>query len=256
MKLSPLDVRKQEFSRGMRGYDVDEVRAFLSTVAGQMDDLIEEQERSQNQLDDHRGRMGHLEDVQEALQATLNMARQNAEETRKAAMSKAEMILHEAQLKGEEILKKAEREMDKLRADITHLETRRDQILAKLRSVLGAELEMLESLRPEPADRQVEPAAEMASLSYVDPAARAHKQELLAKAAAAAARVGTTTQEIKAEDSVGTDNPPEEVQNIADVVAALKAEVDGTPDNREPEQEDSGELEEMQKIRRILDDLE
>ncbi len=145
MKLSPLDIRKQEFSRGMRGYDVDEVRAFLSTVAGQMDDLIEEQERSRSQLDDHRGKMGHLEDVQEALQATLNMARQNAEETRKTAMSKAEMIMHEAQLKGEEILKRAEREMDRLRGEVMNLETRRDQILAKLRSVLTAELEMLES---------------------------------------------------------------------------------------------------------------
>ncbi|MFV1979574.1 MAG: DivIVA domain-containing protein [Rhodothermia bacterium] len=255
MKLSPLDVRKQEFSRGMRGYDVDEVRAFLSTVASQMDELMEEQERFQNQLDDQKGKMGHLEDVQEALQATLNLARQNSEDTRKAAMSKAEMILHEAQLKGEEILKKAEREIDKLRAEITHLETRRDQILAKLRSVLSAELEMLESLRPEPADRQAEPAAELAGLSYVDPAARAYKEELLAKAAAAAAREGAATPAVEAEDSVD-DDAPEEMQNIADVVAALKAGVDGPPDRREPEEEDSGELEEMQKIRRILDDLE
>ncbi len=255
MKLSPLDVRKQEFSRGMRGYDVDEVRAFLSTVAGQMDDLMEEQERYQNQLDDHKGKMGHLEDVQEALQATLNMARQNAEEARKAAMSKAEMILHEAQLKAEEILKKAEREIDKLRADITHLETRRDHILAKLRSVLGAELEMLESLRPEPADKQAEPAAELAGLSYVDPAARAYKAGLLAKAAAAAGTEEAGAPEVETEDSIDDDNTPEVVQNIADVVAELKADVD-PPGNRKAKRENSDELGEMQKIRQILDDLE
>ncbi len=243
----------------MRGYDVDEVRAFLSTVAGQMDDLMEEQERSQNQLEDHRGRMGHLEDVQEALQATLNMARQNAEETRKAAMTKAELIMHEAHLKGEEILKKAEREIDKLRADISNLEIRRDQILAKLRSVLGAELEMLESLRPEPADRQAEPAAELAGLEFVDPAARAYKEELLAKAAASSGPSATANPAAEVQDPVGEptgNSAPEAAQSIAEVVAALKAEVDGKPEEQEPEEEASGELDEMQKIRQILDDLE
>ncbi len=243
----------------MRGYDVDEVRAFLSTVAGQMDDLMEEQERSQNQLEDHRGKMGHLEDVQEALQATLNMARQNAEETRQAAMTKAELIMHEAHLKGEEILKKAEREIDKLRSDITQLETKRDQILVKLRSVLSAELEMLETLRPEPADRQAEPAAELAGLAFVDPDARAYKEELIAKANAAPDQSGTAAPPAEVQDSVAapTNNgTPEPAQNIAEVVAALKAEVDGPPDEQEPEEEVSGELDEMQKIRRILDDLE
>ncbi|MFC2086077.1 DivIVA domain-containing protein [Bacteroidota bacterium] len=274
MKLSPLDIKKQEFSRGMRGYDVDEVRAFLATIAGQMDELMEEHLRSQNDLENHKGKMGHLEDVQEALQATLNMARQNSEETRKAALSKAEMIVHEAHLKGEEIMKKAERGIDKLRTDITHLETRRDQILAKLRSVLTAELEMLESLRPEPADRQTDSGVEVAALAYVDPAARAYKQELLAKAAAAAASQAEAGREAArrnarlSDESSGnpsadeqdqadqSDDGHSEVQNIADVVAALKAEVDGDPTTQESRDNGGTELEEMQKIRQILDDLE
>lgn len=170
-------------------------------------------------------------------------------------MSKAEMILHEAQLKAEEILKKAERAIDKLRDDIANLETRRDHILAKIRSVLNAELEMIESLRPEPADRQAEPAAELAGLSFVEPAARAYKAELLAKAAAAAAREGTDTSETETEDSVDDDSTPEVAQDVADVIAALKAEVD-PPDDQKPVDENSDELGEMQKIRRILDDLE
>jgi cell division initiation protein len=267
MKLSPLDIRKQEFSRTMRGYDVDEVRAFLSTIASQMDDLIEEQEQARTDLADHKGKMGHLEDVQEALQTTLNMARKNAEETREAAIKKAEMIIHEAHLKGEEVVKKAERELDKLRTDITNLEVRRDQILAKIRSVLSAELEMLESLRPEPADKQKESGVEVAALEFLDPAARAHKQAYLEKAKAAAAnQVGQPSGDTAPpgeydEDSVedgpesAEENPPSE-QRIADVVAELKSSVDGEAEDADEPASAEEELDEMKKIRQILDDLE
>lgn len=277
MKLSPLDIRKQEFSRAMRGYDVDEVRAFLGTIAGQMDDLIEEQEQSRVALEDHKGKMGHLEEVQEALKATLNMARKNAEETRQSALKKAEMVIHEAHLRGEEVVKKAERELDKLRAEITHLEVRRDQILAKIRSVLSAELEMLESLRPEPADRQKETGIEVAALEFLDPAARAHKEEYLEKArTAAASQTGPAPQDDAAQpslsDSASDEDDEDELsfeaddvaerapqpapQRIADVVAELKASVGGEEAAEEESNDSGSDHDEMKKIRQILDDLE
>ncbi|MCK4350823.1 MAG: DivIVA domain-containing protein, partial [Candidatus Krumholzibacteria bacterium] len=33
MRITPLDIRKQEFRKTMRGLDSDEVYAFLTTVA-------------------------------------------------------------------------------------------------------------------------------------------------------------------------------------------------------------------------------
>ena len=260
----------------MRGYDVDEVRAFLQTVAGQMDDLIEEHAHSKDALDEHKGKMGHLEDVQEALQATLNMARKTAEETRQAAMTKAEMVIHEAHLKGEEILRKAERELEKLRSDITNLESRRDQMVVKLKSVLAAEMEMLDTLRSDPADRYRESGIELAGLEFVDPAARAHKAKEEAKAAALAATGATPDGEEASEakpegsedqgfdtnESASSDaNPldaPVEKPDIAEVVASLKASVDqpGESEETESDSDAHAEHDEMQKIRKILDDLE
>ena len=40
MKITPLDLRKQEFKKGMRGYDVHEVDAFLEMVAKEMEETI------------------------------------------------------------------------------------------------------------------------------------------------------------------------------------------------------------------------
>jgi cell division initiation protein len=284
MKLSPLEIRKQEFNRVMRGYDADEVRAFLTNVANQMDELIVEQERSENALAEHKSKMGHLEDVQEALQATLNTARQNAEETRQTAIKKAEIIIHEAHLKSEEILKKAERDIEKLRSDITELQTKRDQILAKIKSVLNAELDMLKSFQPEEVEDHKESGVEVAALEYIDPKARAYKEELLAKARAAAARESGSNESSKdgvgesgSDESEGDDEvdhvgetsaPSGEAeasekdgavgaaQDVAEVVASLKASVGESDESSNKSDDDAQDQEEIKKIRRILDDLE
>jgi len=246
MKLSPLDVRKQEFSRAVRGYDADEVRAFLQTVAGQMEDLIDEQLRAQSELEEFKGKMGHLEHVQEALQATLEMARQNAEETRKAALKKAEMIIHEAHLKGEEILKRGEHDVRKTRDEIARVEAKRDELIVRFRSMLEAEIELLDHFKPESKATMKESDMEMASLEYVDPAARAHGKRKQAAATAAQAEV------VEAEEE--NDDKP----SVEDVVAELKASVDAVGDQDDDSSASSNEddMGEMQKIRQILDDLE
>jgi len=230
----------------VRGYDADEVRAFLQTVAGQMEDLIDEQLRVQSELEEFKGKMGHLEHVQEALQATLEMARQNAEETRKAALKKAEMIIHEAHLKGEEILKRGELDVRKTRDEISRVEAKRDELIVRFRSMLEAEIELLDRFRPEPKGTKLEEEMEMSSLEYVDPAARAHAKRKQAAAAAAA----PVAEPVRKED----DDKP----SVEDVVAELKASVDALEDDvdmdsNSPSDDDLGE---MQKIRQILDDLE
>jgi cell division initiation protein len=244
MKLSPLDVRKQEFSRAVRGYDADEVRAFLQTVAGQMEDLIDEQLRAQSELEEFKGKMGHLEHVQEALQATLEMARQNSEDTRKAALKKAEMIIHEAHLKGEEILKRGELDVKKTRDEIARIEAKRDELIVRFRSMLEAEIELLDRFKPEPKGAKMEEDMEMASLEYVDPAARAHGK----RRQAAAAAQEQATEEPEPED----DGKP----SVEEVVAELKASVDAVDVDDEPEESRGDDMGEMQKIRQILDDLE
>lgn len=245
MKLSPLDVRKQEFSRAVRGYDADEVRAFLQTVAGQMEDLIDEQLRAQSELEEFKGKMGHLEHVQEALQATLEMARQNAEETRKAALKKAEMIIHEAHLKGEEILKRGEHDVRKTRDEIARIEAKRDELIVRFRSMLEAEIHLLDRFKPESKTTMQESDMEMASLEYVDPAARAHGKRMQAAA--------SNSEANQEEEDASDDDKP----SVEEVVAELKASVDAVPDDDDMgESSNDDDMGEVQKIRQILDDLE
>src|SRR5207247_1918674 len=42
MKITPHDVQQQEFKSRLRGYDCEEVEAFLRTVSDAMEDLVKE----------------------------------------------------------------------------------------------------------------------------------------------------------------------------------------------------------------------
>ena len=40
MRITPLDIRKQEFRKAMRGLDAEEVYAFLSTVGDEYEAIL------------------------------------------------------------------------------------------------------------------------------------------------------------------------------------------------------------------------
>ena len=50
MKLSPMDIRKQEFDSALRGYSTDDVEAFLQMVSEQWEELLDEQRRLEEQV--------------------------------------------------------------------------------------------------------------------------------------------------------------------------------------------------------------
>ena len=63
MKITPLDIEGHTFSRRMRGYDLDEVRSFLTLVSEEYEKLVVENHKlrddvakMQSILDEHRQR--------------------------------------------------------------------------------------------------------------------------------------------------------------------------------------------------------
>ncbi len=169
MNLTPLDIRKREFDRSLRGYDPQEVDAFLDMVAEQWEDLDDERRRLKNKVEELQSRMDHYQEVEEALQQALDQTRKNAEETLQNAREKAERIVEDAKAEAAEIEREAERivedardqaqeikrdaeaEREQLKADIRHLQNRRTEAVARLRGFLNSELEVLEAYDREDA---------------------------------------------------------------------------------------------------------
>ena len=153
MRLTPLDIKKQDFERSFRGFDVEEVRAFLAMVANQWEEGEDERRRLEDRVRNLENKMEHYERVEEALQEALQTARESSEERLENAERKAAVIVEEAKARGDEIRSEARQERNRLHRQIDELSSRRNELAARLRAFLSSEMELLEHFEGENADR-------------------------------------------------------------------------------------------------------
>ena len=143
MRLTPLDIKKQEFSRSFRGVDEEEVNDFLHELASQWDSLLDENRRLEQKVREYDSKLDHYRKIEEALQEALETARDNSHKTIENAQREAQIILKEARSAAEEIRKKSVQDHKRLKHDISKIGGRRDEIVARLRAFLMSEMELL-----------------------------------------------------------------------------------------------------------------
>ena len=154
MNITPLDVQQQEFKSRFRGYDPEEVGAFLRTVSEAMEDLVKENAALKEQLEATQGQLQGLRQKESALNDVLVSTQRISENLKQAAQREAELILKEAELKAEDVLKKTQEEYGVLQRDILALQRQRIMALEKFRAVLQGFQKMieLEELDPDTVD--------------------------------------------------------------------------------------------------------
>ncbi|HET6567952.1 MAG TPA: DivIVA domain-containing protein, partial [Rhodothermales bacterium] len=59
MRLTPLDIRKQEFGRGFRGFAEDEVTSFLQMLSNQWEEMLTEQRGLEQKARDAEVKLEH-----------------------------------------------------------------------------------------------------------------------------------------------------------------------------------------------------
>ncbi|MEM6288860.1 MAG: DivIVA domain-containing protein, partial [Bacteroidota bacterium] len=143
MNLSPLDIRRQQFTKAFRGYEPAEVEAFLKQVSDQVEGYQDEVRRAEERVRDAEAKLVHYEKVELALQEALESARETARQSEASAEERARLIIEEAELKAERILHDAEHERYGLRQDVATLNARQAEVAARLRGFLLSELEIL-----------------------------------------------------------------------------------------------------------------
>ena len=151
MNITPLDIRKQEFRKALRGYDPVEVQAFLDMIADVYEktsrELISIQERAET-LEVEIGRFRNLE---KTLQETLVTAQQAAEDTRENAKKEGDLIIKEAQIVAERAIEQARGQVGRIKAEFASLKSQRDTFIARFKGLLEAQTELLKGIRTDEA---------------------------------------------------------------------------------------------------------
>src|SRR5262245_5101121 len=146
MRLSPLDIRQQQFTvRMFRGLDPQEVDTFLDDVAEDYETILKENALLKEQLAALEERSRGLTDREKALQDTLVTTQKLSEEMKEAARREAQIVVREAELRGEKVLDEVRTTKAKIRTEIKTLKRTHRHLVEELRATVDRYARLFEA---------------------------------------------------------------------------------------------------------------
>lgn len=153
MPLSPLDIHNKEFGRSFRGYDEDEVDDFLERIIQDYEVLIRQEREMEVQMETLKERLQHFTNIEESLGKSIIVAQETAEEVKNNARKEAQLIVKEAEKNADRIVSEALNKSRKIANEVEEVQRHASIFRARFRSLIQAQLEMLESGDWEKFDR-------------------------------------------------------------------------------------------------------
>ncbi len=152
MRITPLDVRKQDFRRSVRGFDCDEVRAFLATLADEYETVLVDNKQIREQMIDQEDKITEYKTMERTLRDTLMTAEKLMQETKESANREGGLIIQQAHQKAKSILEECRLRTEELRREIVGLRKEKETYLARFKGLAEAQIAFIESHKNDFAD--------------------------------------------------------------------------------------------------------
>ncbi len=145
MRITPLDIQNKTFSVKFRGFNVEEVYAFLEIIREEMEDLLRENATLKENLSRVESQLSDYRNIEATLRETLMVAQQMSEEFKVNARDKADLLLKDAEIRADHIIREAQEKVIKIHEDITDLKGIRRHFNEELRRLIENHLRMLDA---------------------------------------------------------------------------------------------------------------
>lgn len=146
MKLTPLDVKKQEFKKVLRGYDPVEVDSFLDMMSNEFAELLKQCKDMREQLVEYEAQLRDYRQMEKTLQQTLMQAQEASGRSIENSRKEAQLIVQEAELKANQILDRARLDLSRTKNEIGNLRSKKESIMSRLKVLLNSEIELIKAL--------------------------------------------------------------------------------------------------------------
>ena len=133
MKITPLEIRQKDFEKKLRGYDKDEVNAFLQSLSNEWERVLEENKELTIRLQQAEKEVMKLREVESSLFKTLKTAEDTGANVIDQANKAAELHMKETQMNAEGLLNESK---NKARAMIEKAEAEARQIIEELQDAV------------------------------------------------------------------------------------------------------------------------
>ena len=166
MRITPLEIRQKTFEKNFRGYEKEEVHAFLMTLSQEWERIVDENKELKFKYESLEREIQKLREVESSLYKTLKTAEDTGasviEQSRKAAdlhlqesQLRAEQMLNEAKTKAKDTIEESEMRARQIVVDMEHrvkglidqykkLESTRDDMLSELKRLASEVMEKVE----------------------------------------------------------------------------------------------------------------
>ena len=151
MRLSAIDIKKQEFKKSFKGYDVSEVEAYLDTVANEMEKFFRENETLKERIselekmnEDLKREVQIFRDNEKTFQKAIVRSQDMSEDVLQNANKRAELIVKEAEILSSKTKLLAHEEILHLKQELEELRTKNESIIDDIKNYLVEKLNAIE----------------------------------------------------------------------------------------------------------------
>jgi len=148
MRLSPIEIRQHRFSYRLRGLDPDEVRAFLETLVADFEQVVLENAELRRENERLNRDLGIYQGREQTIQDTLTTAQSVVTGLKQTALKEAELLVGEAEVRAEKLLKDAETRRGDITSEINDLRQIRERVATELRNTLTGYLRLIDPVEP------------------------------------------------------------------------------------------------------------
>lgn len=151
MRLSALDIKKQEFKKSIRGYDVGEVEAYLDTVSNEVEQLYRENQQLKEKIEGLEKENSELKDEvniykenEKTFQKAIVKSQDMAEDVLENANRRADLIMKEAEILVSKTRLSAREEIVDLKQELNELRIKTENIIDEVKNFLIEKLNSID----------------------------------------------------------------------------------------------------------------
>jgi cell division initiation protein len=137
MRITPMDIEQQEFSRSFRGYNEEEVDDFLDKIVKDYEELINENVRLNEEIERMQEKLKEFSEIEETLRSALLNAQKSAEEMRGRVESEAKIIIEKAEMDAKMLKQQVLQREDLVKSEIDNLRRYKFTFKEKFKSMLN-----------------------------------------------------------------------------------------------------------------------
>ncbi|MBK6771530.1 MAG: DivIVA domain-containing protein [Ignavibacteria bacterium] len=127
--ISPKDIKKNDFKKNFRGYDPNEVDAFLETVSLRYERLFEENSILSEKVKSLTSDVDVYKENESTLQKAIVKTQDMSEEIIANAKKRAENIIKEAELNSQKVMQEVDKDIMTKKQELEEMKLRNDKLV-------------------------------------------------------------------------------------------------------------------------------